>query len=219
MSRLQRPVLWWLVYLYWYISDLNTGLKCDHIRARFTCLCLVALIPFCSSSRAADANLPGADPVVTVHRSGDNLSVDMNVVAPVPVAIAWAVLTDFESMARFIPNLSASSALSEGPNLVRVTQKGTAVWGPLSFDFESVRRVALQPMSRIETTALSGKISKMTSVSELRATDKGVHIHYHANAQIDFWLPPLLGTSAMQHETREQFTAMIAEMLRRNALH
>ena len=145
------------------------------------------------------------------------MTIEANMTVRVPAAVAWAVLTDFAHMARFLPNLSASDAESEGPNVLRVTQKGAAIWGPFTFDFESVRRIVLQPMSRIESTTLSGKISKMTSVSELGPAGNGVHIHYRADAEIDFWLPPLLGTAAMRHEVREQFAAMIDEMWRRNA--
>ncbi len=187
------------------------------MRTRFAFFCLSAFLALGSLPEAAGEIPPAPAPAVTVNRDGDKVSIEMQVVVPVPVAIAWAVLTDFDQMARFIPNLSASAAVSEGRNLLRVTQKGTANWGPFGFDFESVRRITLHPMSRIEATALSGKISRMTSVSELRPTNGGVDIRYRADGEIDFWLPPLLGTSAMRKQTQQQFEAMVAEMLRRNA--
>lgn len=184
------------------------------VAARFW---LAALLVLASASGSTQDDASASRAEVTVHKDGNRVTVEANMSVPVPAAIAWAVLTDFAHMTRFIPSLSASEAVSEGPNVLRVTQKGAATWGPFTFDFESVRRIALQPMSRIESTTLSGKISKMTSVSELRPAGSGVHIHYRADAEIDFWLPPLLGTAAMRHEVREQFAAMIEEMRRRNA--
>lgn len=178
---------------------------------------LVALLVLASASGSTQDIAPASHAEVTVHKDGNKVIIQANMTVPVPALIAWAVLTDFAHMASFLPNLSASDAVSEGPNVLRVAQKGAATWGPFTFDFESVRRIVLQPMSRIEATALSGKISKMTSVSELRPGDGGVHIHYRADAEIDFWLPPLLGTAAMRHEVREQFAAMIEEMQRRAA--
>ncbi|MBI3371924.1 MAG: SRPBCC family protein [Betaproteobacteria bacterium] len=180
-------------------------------------LCLAALLVLASGAGNAQDDAPASRAEVTVHKDDNRVTVEANMTVPVPATIAWAVLTDFAHMARYIPSLSSSEAVSEGPNVLRVTQKGAATWGPFTFDFESVRRVVLHPMSRIETTAQSGKISKMTSVSELRAVEGGVHIHYRADAEIDFWLPPLLGTAAMRHEVREQFAAMIEEMRRRAA--
>jgi hypothetical protein len=135
----------------------------------------------------------------------------------VPLNVAWDVLTDFGNMARYLPNLSASDIQHEEANVLRVTQKGTVHWGPLGFDFESVRRVRLQPMTRIESTTLSGKISKMISLCELKPANDAIDIVYHADAEIDFWLPPLFGTGAMQRELEEQFSAMATEMQRRHA--
>ena len=180
-------------------------------------LCFAAVLVLASAPGSAQDDAQASRVEVTVHKAGNQVTVEANMIVPVPAAIAWAVLTDFAHMTRFIPSLTTSDAVSEGPNLLRVTQKGTTTWGPFSFDFESVRRIALHPMSRIESTTLSGKISKMTSVSELRPADEGVRIHYRAEAEIDFWLPPLLGTAAMRHAVREQFAAMIEEMRRRNA--
>ena len=55
----------------------------------------------------------------------------------------------------------------------------------------------------------------MTSLSELKPAGDAVDVTYHADAEIDFWLPPVIGTSAMQSELEEHFGAMVAEMLRR----
>lgn len=160
-------------------------------------LCFAASLVLASGTGSAQDDAAAFRAQVTVHKDGNRVTIEANMTVPVPPAIAWAVLTDFAHMARFLPNLSTSDAVSEGPNVLRVTQKGAATWGPFTFDFESVRRIVLQPMSRIEATALSGKIPKMTSVSELRPGEGGVHIHYRADAEIDFWLPPLPGPAAM----------------------
>lgn len=154
-------------------------------------------------------------PAATVKKEGKRVTIDVVMNVPVSETTAWAVLTDFRNMARFIPNLESSDAIDEEPSQLRVTQKGHTHWGPLNFDFESVRRIKLHPKSRIESTTLSGKISKMSSVCQIVRADDGTHIQYHADAEIDFWLPPIVGISAMRSEMEEQFGAMAAEMLRR----
>ena len=187
---------------------------------RHVASCLLCLVLFTAGFAASAAEAPPRpEPVVDVERDGSHLAVDIKMTVAVPVATAWDVLTDFPNMARFVPNLSASDSVSEAPNRLRVTQKGTARWGPLAFDFESVRRITLHPMSRIEATTLSGKISKMSSVCQLSHADAGAHIQYHADAEIDFWLPPVVGVSAMRQELAEQFAAMGKEMLRRAVTH
>ena len=55
----------------------------------------------------------------------------------------------------------------------------------------------------------------MQSVMTLSADGAGTRLEYHADVEPGFWLPPLVGPSAVQRQTAEQFSAMIEEMLRR----
>jgi hypothetical protein len=55
----------------------------------------------------------------------------------------------------------------------------------------------------------------MDSVMRLEPEPGGIRLQYHAEVQPNFWLPPMIGPALVQHETAEQFSAMIHEMLRR----
>jgi len=97
---------------------------------RHVASCLLCLVLFTAGFAASAAEAPPRpEPVVDVERDGSHLAVDIKMTVAVPVATAWDVLTDFPNMARFVPNLSASDSVSEAPNRLRVTQKGTARWG------------------------------------------------------------------------------------------
>jgi hypothetical protein len=43
----------------------------------------------------------------------------------------------------------------------------------------------------------------------------GTRLQYHAEVQPEFWMPPLIGPAIVRHETAEQFSAIIDEMIRR----
>ena len=78
-------------------------------------------------------------------------------------AVALEVLTDFEHMTAFMPNLTSSRLVSRSANVYRVMQHGKADFGPFSFPFESERRIELMPDGRILAQALSGSTKSMRS--------------------------------------------------------
>lgn len=159
-----------------------------------------------------------AETAVHVERTANGgFAVDLVMLARVPPALAWAVLTDFEHMARFVPNLTRSQVLSSQGNLLQVSQQGVARYGPFSTAFESIRDIELTPRREIRAHGRGGSVRQMESLMQLEATDDGTRLHYHAEVLPGFWFPPWVGTALVRHETAEQFSAVINEMQRRQA--
>lgn len=105
------------------------------------------------------------DDVAVEYRDGTYFSsLSLRVVAQ--PAQVLEVLTDFEHMADFVPNLIASRVVSRSGNVYRIHQQGNAVFGPFSFPFESERRIEWFPEGRLVAQALSGSTKYMRS--ELR---------------------------------------------------
>jgi len=152
---------------------------------------------------------------VRVERVGDSFTVDLRMYAPVAPELAWAVLIDFERMAEFIPNLTHSQILERGEDTLQIRQKGVARYGPFSSSFESTREIRLTPKREIRAHGVGGNVKRMESLMRLEAEGDGTRLTYHAEVLPDFWLPPMVGPSFVRHETAEQFSAMIREMLRR----
>lgn len=166
---------------------------------------------------AVDAAPP--EPTATLKIDGSHMTIEVTMDVPVPLAVAWGVLTDFDNMPKILPNLKTSTSIREAENVVLLKQSGTAHYGPFSSDFESVRRLTLHPMTRIDSQTISGTVSKMHSRNELTATAGGVRVHYLAELEVDFFLPPILGPSAMRNDAKSRFAAFAAEMLKRHAAH
>ncbi|WP_235943402.1 SRPBCC family protein [Zoogloea dura] len=165
----------------------------------------------------------GAPPAVTeaavhVERTANGgFAVDLVMLARVPPALAWAVLTDFEHMASFVPNLTRSQVLSSQGNLLQISQKGIARYGPFSTEFESIRDIQLTPKREIRAHGSGGNVRQMESLMQVEAADEGTRLRYHAEVLPGFWFPPWVGTALVRHETAEQFSAVINEMQRRQA--
>lgn len=176
---------------------------------------LAALLVPAQAAMSTDDPLAVADNEVSVQRSGASFTVDVTLFTPVPPALAWAVLTDFDHMASFVPNLSSSQVLERSDTLLKVAQKGVARYGFFSVNLESVREISLSPQYEIRAHNVSGNVKSLDSVLQLQAEGSGTRLHYHAEVVPGFWFPPLIGPSLVRHETAEQFSAMLREMLRR----
>jgi carbon monoxide dehydrogenase subunit G len=164
----------------------------------------------------AAQGLEPEDIAVEVRRDGDAVTVDASFLAPVPVPVAWEVLTDFDRMARFVPNIQSSRTISAPGEPLVVAQKGYARYGIFSYSFETVRTVDLVPREAIHTRMISGNMRKFDALMRLSEEGGQTRLRYHADAVAESWLPPLLGPAFIRHETREQFAAVVAEMTRRH---
>lgn len=164
---------------------------------------------------ATDAPQAVAEEDVQVQRTGQSFTIDLGFYAPVPPARAWAVLTDFEHMAGFLPSLTSSHVSKVSDTELRVSQTGVAKYGMFSTDFESIREVTLVPETEIRAHGVGGNLQHLESVMQLHPEGSGTRLVYHVEAQAGFWFPPLIGPSLVRHDTAAQFSAMVHEMERR----
>ncbi|QTD44826.1 SRPBCC family protein [Ottowia testudinis] len=159
-----------------------------------------------------------ADQDIRVQRKGSAFSIDAVMHAPVPLATAWEVLTDFERMPRYQRSLKSSEVLERGAERLLVHQKGVARFGPFSSPFESVREMQLASQRSIRAQQVSGTtLKQMTSLMTLEPENGGTRLTYHAEMEPESGLPPLVGPSLVQHETAAQFSATVREMVRRQS--
>ena len=165
------------------------------------------------AEEAVETAIGGDD--VKIERAGKRFTVDVQFLVPVRRAVAWAVVTDFEHMTEFIPNLTLSQVVSRGHDSVRIRQKAVGYLGPFPVEVESVREVQMSHPREIRARGVGGNVEKIESVMTLEAVGEGTQIRYHVEAEPDFWFPPLIGPAMVRKKTVEQFTALIAEMRRR----
>ena len=169
------------------------------------------------SGFAADTSGTLIDPgnVAVDYRDGIYFA-DLSLQVAVVPALALEVLTDFEHMAAFVPNLLSSRVVSHDGNIYRIAQQGKASFGPFSFSFESERRIELHPDGRLISQALSGSTKYMRSELVVQGSAGGTSLNYHIEVTPERWLPSTFGTSFMRHELAEQFTALAHEMEQRH---
>jgi len=166
---------------------------------------------------AAPAVSAAIDMQVSVQRRGDLLVVDATLVAPVSQREAWSVLTDFDAMSGFVPNLEVSRVTARDGERLRVEQRGVARWGLFSQPYAMVREIELEPIAQVRSQSVGGSPRQVRSLTHFTAVASGTEIRHHIELDVDTWMPDLLIEPFLRHEVREQFEAVVAEMQRRRA--
>jgi hypothetical protein len=154
---------------------------------------------------------------VQVQRHDDAVIVDVDAHMPGALHDAWAVFTDYEHMASFITNLTASKVLSRKDDVLEVMQSGRTEVGFMSFGFEAVRAVELVPMREIRSRLVSGDFKAYVSTTSLAPAPGGTRVRHHGEYVPKSWLPPVIGPAVIERETRKQYLEFAAEIERRSS--
>jgi uncharacterized membrane protein len=152
---------------------------------------------------------------VHVDIQGEVVRVDAEVLIGATAREVWEVLTDFEHLPRFVSNITSTRVLARDDNVVRVSQQGKTSYGPLTFEFQSVRELTLTPYERFESRMLSGNMKSFHGTTNLETVEGMTQIRYHSEAVPDTAIPLSFGRSLIESETREHYREIRQEVLRR----
>jgi carbon monoxide dehydrogenase subunit G len=152
---------------------------------------------------------------IAAEARGDLVIVDVNFTVPVTPGEAWMVLTDYDHMADFLPNVQSSKIVESAGYKVHVAQQGKAYYGPLSFSYDLVQEVALKPYTQIRSRAIGGSIKKVDGFTQLIPDGSGTRIVYHSESEPNLHLPRGIKEAFAANATREHFENMKKEIERR----
>jgi len=164
-----------------------------------------------------NASLAAESPIraIDVTYDGDTYVLNAVMFAPVAQAVAWEVLTDFEHMTQWVPNVAESKVLKRDDNSVTIEQRGVAKYGAVSFPYVTERKIELKPLGSIMSMQTKGSLRRVASTLLLQTEGKGTRLTYHLEIEPSLLASALLSKEFLQHELGEQFTAIIGEMVRR----
>jgi hypothetical protein len=153
---------------------------------------------------------------VTVKKDGSKVIVDLVAKAEVSRHVAWSVLTDYERIASFTTGLKSSTVLARQGNRLQVEEKGEASYGPMRFDYETVRAIELIDQREIHSSLVRGDFKSYAFVTRLAdAQGGGTSIRLHGEYESTKWIPPGVGPAKIEEEIRRHYEEVIAEMMRR----
>jgi len=118
-------------------------------------------------------------------------------------------------MPKFIGNLTESSVRMHMGNRLQVAQKGKASRGPLSISFENMREIELVPKTEIRSKMIAGDTMPAEFVTRIEERDGVTHVTHAGSYTPSMWVPPGIGPSLIEAETRKQYGEIRAEILKR----
>jgi ribosome-associated toxin RatA of RatAB toxin-antitoxin module len=139
------------------------------------------------------------------------------VAAPLPKV--WRILTGYDRMAEFVPDMESSKVLSRNGGEVIIEQFGVARFLFMSRTIHLIVRAVEQPMSSIDISLISGDMKHYESRWELVPVPEtgGTKIVYHGKLLPNFYVPSLLGSKMVRNDIERMMNAVLARLDRRDA--
>jgi hypothetical protein len=156
------------------------------------------------------------DVSVQTRHHGDEIIVVASTEFAARMDEAWAVLTDYDHLARFIPNMRSSRVIARSPAGPVVKQKGVARMFAFSVPFQVTLAVRELPPDRIESRGAGGSFREFRGMYELDADHGRTRLRYTCTMIPDFFVPPLLGTMILEHDVKDSLGALADEIVRRS---
>jgi hypothetical protein len=171
------------------------------------CLFLLSLLVLLVPARAAEIT-------VNATRSGAALEVEASAEFKGSLSRAWQVLTDYERLTAFVPNLRESRVVSRQRNNALVDQKGAARLLFLSYPMDVRLSITEYPFERVVSHSVAGNFREMRSTYTLAMRKEQVFLRYSGRMIPDFYVPPVIGTIVLRHSVESTFRALVNEMER-----
>jgi len=175
-------------------------------------LIAIALVPTTTYAEMQD------DMAVKIKRDGETFAVTVELTVDATPEQVFAVLTDYDHMAKFVSNVVESHIVRRDGQKIVVEQKSRLALGPLHFDFTNIRVVDPVPFSEIRSRVTEGDMQGSSFTTKLTAQGTRTFIDNRGSFYADRWIPPIIGNMVLENETRKQFLEFRAEILRRKEI-
>jgi ribosome-associated toxin RatA of RatAB toxin-antitoxin module len=129
-------------------------------------------------------------------------------------AAVWKILTNYERMPEFVPDLQTTRVVSRNGNEVIVEQLGTARFLFVRRDIRLVVRVTEQPINIIDIALITGDMKQYHCRWELVPIPEtgGTRILYSGRLVPNFYVPGILGANLVRTDIERMMTAVLARL-------
>lgn len=136
-----------------------------------------------------------------------------------PPQQVWDVITDYERLPAFVPNLTSSAIVAREESALVLEQHGSGGLPLVSHDIHLLLRVTERPLTAIDMIRLAGNMQRYDAHWTLCPAHQdgcdGTRIAYRASLQADFFIPPLAGPALAQAGAERMLRAVREEVERR----
>ncbi|WP_317204434.1 SRPBCC family protein [Janthinobacterium sp.] len=179
-------------------------------------LCLLLAGAATAQAQAPKLEIPKLD--VVVRRVDQDVQhmyeVTASGVVQAPPATVWKVLTGYDRMNEFVPDLASCRVLSRNGNEVIVEQFGTARFLFMAKSIHLIVRATETPMSSIDISLVSGDMKHYESHWELQpvAETGGTRVFYSGKLSPNFYVPGLFGAQMIRGDVERMMAALLTRL-------
>lgn len=153
-----------------------------------------------------------------VRRSGSIFHVRAMIEAGASVDLCFAVLTDFDRLADFIPGMKSSRIVSPPGEPLRLRQVGRTELPFADYTFDVTLAVELDAPREIRFHRVAGNPQRMQGRWLVAGDATRCTIDYLADIEPGVWVPPLVGPLLMRSQVARQIEGLESEIERRARL-
>jgi ribosome-associated toxin RatA of RatAB toxin-antitoxin module len=168
------------------------------------------------------AAIAAETPDVSVKLAGPGIEVRSSIVLPIKPCEAYAMLSDYGGLPKFIPGLLSSHYRRIARHRVEVTQVGEVQVFIFHMRMESLLDMEEIPDRRIVFRQSKGDFISYSGEWNFSASGDGVQVGYRASMTFKPYVPLLLARSILEHDVKEKFAAIgreAAARKKRGLLH
>jgi uncharacterized membrane protein len=122
--------------------------------------------------------------VVDVQQNDKVFKIEASFEIDAPSDVVYNVMTDFDHMAKFVPNVDSSKIVSASSNTYKVKQTGNVTFGIFDIPYESVREISVVPGKEIKAKSADKENGDMQSTAKFVTVDGKTKVIYTAE-----WTP------------------------------
>jgi ribosome-associated toxin RatA of RatAB toxin-antitoxin module len=128
-------------------------------------------------------------------------------------AAVWKILTNYERMPEFVPDLKTTKVLSRSGNRAVIEQYGTARFLFLRRAIQLVVQATEEPISAIDINLVSGDMKVYNCRWELVPTETGgTRILYTGKLVPKFYVPGMLGANIIRADIERMMHAVLERL-------
>jgi ribosome-associated toxin RatA of RatAB toxin-antitoxin module len=133
-------------------------------------------------------------------------------------ATVWSTVTDYDRLAQFVPGMRSSRIVARRNGDLVVEQHGETRFLVFTYPVNVILLASARPPNTVEVHLLSGNLKRLDGTYRLERAGAGrIALRWTGLIEPDA-LPPLLGELVMRATIEAQFTGMVREIERREAL-
>jgi ribosome-associated toxin RatA of RatAB toxin-antitoxin module len=128
-------------------------------------------------------------------------------------ASVWKVLTNYEGMPEFVPDLEKTKVISRTGNRTIIEQSGVARFLFLSRTIHLIVQVVEEPTSAIDISLVTGDMKVYNCRWEMSPLpDGGTKIAYSGRMVPKFYVPGMLGANIIRRDIERMMGAVLARL-------